>query len=275
MGKLRSEVKSANGSGRYILTISSGEVNTGRFATNSLEQMKELRKFCDENEIWMHVDGAFGLFGRQLTGEEVASHAEIVKGVQGIEFADSITADGHKLLNVPYDCGIFFTRHRGLSEEVFQNGNAAYLASGVSSGDGIPSPLNIGIENSRRFRALPVYATLTQYGREGYKIMLKRQIRLAREVAQWLFTHPEFDLLPVGETKEVMLARTFVVVLFRVKDEAKGRNMVEMINATGKIYVTGTSWDGRPAARIAVSNWQVDVETDSQRIFEVLESVLG
>ena len=275
MDRLRAEVEKAEGRGRYILAISAGEVNTGRFATNSLAQMRELRDFCNEKEIWMHVDGAFGLFGRLLLhdGATGPDRAEIVMGVQGLELADSITGDCHKLLNVPYDCGLFLTRHRGLSEEVFRNGNAAYLSSGASSSDGISSPLNIGLENSRRFRALPVYATLKQYGRSGYQDTLLRQIRLARRVAEWLFDHPAYDLLPAGEAKEVMLAKTFMIVLFRAKDDAKGKHLVEKINTTGRIYVTGTSWDGEPAARIAVSNWQVDVERDSQRIFKVLEAV--
>jgi glutamate/tyrosine decarboxylase-like PLP-dependent enzyme len=278
MAKLRDEVGKEGGRGRYIVTVSAGEVNTGRFATDSGEQMRELRGFCDEHGIWLHVDGAFGLFGRvllQSKAGEAGEYAEIVKGVQGLELADSITGDGHKLLNVPYDCGFFFTRHRWLSEEVFQNGNAAYLSSGAGSGDGISNPSNIGIENSRRFRALPVYATLTHYGRAGYADMLKRQIGLARRVAGWIFDHSGYELLPVGQNRAKMLAQTLMIVLFRARDDTKSKNLVEGINASGKIYITGTSWDGRPAARIAVSNWQVDIERDSRRIFEVLETIVS
>lgn len=278
MAKLEAEVGEQEGQGRYILTISAGEVNTGRFATESFKQMRVLRRICDKFGIWMHVDGAFGLFGRVLmesSGDWPDAYLEIAKGLQGLELADSITGDGHKLLNVPYDCGYFLTRHRGLSEKVFQNGNAAYLSSGAGSIETISSPLNIGIENSRRFRALPVYATLTQYGRAGYKEMLERQIGLARKVADWLFDHSGFELLPAGESRDQMIAKTFIVVLFRTKNASKDRDLVKSINATGQIYVTGTSWDGRPAARIAVSNWQVDVVRDSQQIFEVLQRVVS
>lgn len=226
----------------------------------------------------MHVDGAFGLFGRVLMdadGEWPEAYDEVVKGCQGLELADSITGDGHKLLNVPYDCGFFFTRHQGLSEKVFQNGNAAYLSAGAVSADGISSSMNIGIENSQRFRSLPVYATLTQYGRSGYQDMLVRQIGLARRVAGWVFDHPGFELLPVGEGKGQMLAKTFIIVLFRTKDASKDQGLVKKINAQGQMYVTGTHWDGRPAARIAVSNWQVDITRDSQKIFEVLQRVVS
>ncbi|KAJ9608187.1 hypothetical protein H2200_007175 [Cladophialophora chaetospira] len=271
-----------------ILAISTGEVNTGRFATDSLHQWTQIRQICDDHGIWIHVDGAFGLFGRLFSASEErkTEYARIAQGVQGLELADSITGDCHKLLNVPYDCGVFFTRHKSLSEAVFQNGNAAYLTSGAATSgpdddDGynaIQSPLNIGIENSRRFRALPVYATLVAYGRGGYLDMLKRQVGLARRVTRWLLRDERFLVLPgesAGETGEETLAQTFIVVLFRVRDEEMMKTFVKRVNDTGKIYLSGTVWDGKVAARIAISNWQIDVQRDGDLIESVLDEVVS
>jgi len=112
----------------------------------------------------------------------LAEFEGIAEGCEGLELADSIAGDGHKLLNVPYDCGFFFTRHLSISQQVFQNPNAAYLNTRNAATDTVQSPLNIGLENSRRCRGLPVYATLMAYGREGYTNMLKRQIWFARSV---------------------------------------------------------------------------------------------
>ncbi|KIX05979.1 uncharacterized protein Z518_03953 [Rhinocladiella mackenziei CBS 650.93] len=257
-----------------ILAISTGEVNTGRFATNSSALMSRLRSICDELGIWIHVDGAFGLFGRIFSPDDL-EYREIVQGVQGLELADSITGDCHKLLNVPYDSGVFFTRHKGLSEDVFRNGNAAYLTGAMGDGDVIQSPLHIGIENSRRFRALPVYSTLRAYGRDGYLDMLRRQVRLARRVSKWLLKDDRFEVLPGGADTDEVLAKTFIVVLFRVRDEEVSKDFVKNVNATGRIYISGTVWDGKPAARIAVSNWQVDVERDGGLIEDVLNQITG
>jgi len=257
-----------------ILAISSGEVNTGRYATGSLEEMTKLRNFCTEHGIWIHVDGAFGLFGRLFSPEDV-EHGEIVRGVTGIELADSITGDCHKLLNVPYDCGVFFTKHKSLSEDVFRNGTAAYLTSGLTAAEEIQTPLNIGIENSRRFRALPVYSTIKAYGREGYVNMLKRQVGLARRVTHWLLNDDRFEVLPRSSSKDETLAKTFMVVLFRIRDESQTKDFVKRINATGKIFVSGTVWEGQAAARIAVSNWRVDIDRDARIIQEVLSEVAG
>lgn len=255
-----------------IVVVSCGEVNTGHFATNGKKQMLELRRLCDKYGAWIHVDGAFGIFGRVLDPAEDDFRA-ITSGCEGMELADSITGDAHKFLNVPYDCGIFLCRHTpsNLSEDVFRNANAAYLNSAASDGATVPSPLNIGVENSRRLRALPVYASLMAYGRNGFKTVLETQIRFARMVAGWLYDHPAYTPLPVARSEDELCAQTFMVVLFRANDESLNQNLAKRINATSKMFVSGTSWDGKPACRIAVSNWRTDVLRDFAIVTDVLE----
>lgn len=254
-----------------IVAVSAAEVNTGLFATSSSEEMQELRKLCDMYGAWIHVDGAFGILGRVLDSPQYAS---IAQSCAGLELADSITGDGHKLLNVPYDCGFFLSRHRNIAARVFQNPNAAYLATSNGT-DSIMSPLNIGLENSRRFRALPVYATLLAYGKAGYRDMLERQIELCRGIAKFLLESENYDLLPdYGMSAEDTLNGIYIIVLFRAKDEELNKVLVERIKATRKIYVSGTSWAGGPACRFAVSNWKTDAKRDLALIKEVLQSVV-
>lgn len=78
-----------------IVVVGFGEVNTGRFTTG----LGEIRRLLDEYGGWLHVDAAFGIFARVLTGAEEAM-AEVAGWAEGIELADSIAGDGHKLLNV-------------------------------------------------------------------------------------------------------------------------------------------------------------------------------
>lgn len=262
-----------------IVVVSCGEVNTGRFATAGREQMQELRRLCDQYGAWLHVDGAFGIFGRILKDSN-PEFASITRGCAGLELADSITGDAHKFLNVPYDCGFFLCRHpsSSLAEDVFRNANAAYLSSGRTPAADDPatilSPLNVGIENSRRFRALPVYASLLSYGKDGYQALLERQIRLARMIAGWLFDHPAYTALPVSQTKADLVAKTYTIVLFRANEEALNRDLANRINATSKMFVSGTSWEGRPACRIAVSNWRVEEQRDFEVVTGVLEPIV-
>lgn len=171
---------------------------------------------------------------------------------------------------MPYECGFFFSRHGDVPFTVFQNANAAYLSGSATD---VQTPLNIGMENSRSFRGLPVYATLMAYGRDGYEDMLVRQVRLARRVAAWVDGCKGLVLLPHGG-RDGGMGEIYIVVLFRAEDEGLNTELVKRVNKDRRIYVSGTKWDGKPACRIAVSNWQVDVERDFEQVKEVLQGVL-
>jgi glutamate/tyrosine decarboxylase-like PLP-dependent enzyme len=168
----------------------------------------------------------------------------------------------------PYDNGIFFCRNLAIQTQVFSNPNAAYLSSGGASA--IASPLNIGIQNSRRFRALPVYALLLSEGRDGMADMLARMVRLARGVAAFVRDSEDYEWLP---NQEMSMAMVQIVVLFRAKDPVLNEVLVEKINETRKMYVSGTKWKGEKACRVAVSSWRVDVEQDLAVVKEVLTAV--
>ena len=198
-------------------------------------------------------------------------YEDVRQGTEGLELADSITGDGHKMLNVPYDCGFFFCRHRNIPSKVFSNPNAAYLKTN-EAGE-ILSPLNTGIENSRRLRGLPLYATLVAYGSAGYASMVENMVRLARRIAGFIQEEcPHLELLP-REVHRENLRSIFMVVLFRAKDEHSNRELVARINATRRVYVSGTQWDGEAAARFAIAKWDVNVERDLKTIKEVLQGL--
>ncbi|KAI0019336.1 pyridoxal-dependent decarboxylase [Xylariomycetidae sp. FL0641] len=249
-----------------VIAISAGEVNTGRFATTGITDMQRLRQLADDHGAWIHVDGAFGIFARALpTSDEFA---RLKRYAAGLELADSITVDGHKLLNVPYDTGLFFTRNASIQTSVFQNPNAAYLAGG--GGSEIQSPLNIGLENSRRFRALPTYAALLSEGKNGIAEMMASMVRLAREITKVIMESDDYILLPAGYAD---LDDTHVIVLFRARDDALNKVLVKTINDTAEWYVGGTQWDGKPACRVAVSSWRVDISEDAELVKRSLAAI--
>ncbi|KIH90436.1 tyrosine decarboxylase [Sporothrix brasiliensis 5110] len=245
----------------YIISISAGEINTGRFATTGLEDMQRLRALADKYGAWIHVDAAFGLFTRALPS--TLEFARIRQYTDGLELADSITSDGHKLLNV--------------------NTNASYLTGGAigqlpdRDGPFVPSPMNMGIENSRRFRALPVYAVLLSEGREGLAAMLARMVRSARGVRQILHRLPEYEVFGDEDASRKdgdLVDDTHIGVLFWAKDESLNANLAERINASRQMYVSPTAWRGRPACRIAVSSWRV-AEGDLQVVEVVLRKAVA
>jgi len=254
-----------------IIMISCSEVNTGMFATESRQEMEEIRRLADAHDAWIHVDAAFGFMARLLPANK--DFGRIRGGTEGLELADSITGDGHKMLNVPYDTGFYLSKHLEIGTQVFQNPNAVYLSAGASM---IPSPLNIGLENSRRFRALPVYANLIAYGRSGYANMIERQVTLARMIADFLHASSDYAVYEPSPnmSREDLLSSVFVIVLFRAVDTGINERLVSSIKETRKIYCSGTSWQGIPAARFAISNWKCDPAHDFAVIKEVLEEVV-
>jgi glutamate/tyrosine decarboxylase-like PLP-dependent enzyme len=222
--------------------------------------------------IIANFDVAFGLMARLLDPKRFP---ELADGVYGTEAADSITGDAHKLFNVPYDCGLFFSRHPDISVEVFQNPGAPYLASSGHIAESIIAPLNVGIENSRRFRALPLYASLRNYGTRWYREMLERQVLTARKIADWIIQSPDYILLPfhTGEPHSEIMSRIYIIVLFKAKDDKLNENLERLVNATGQIYVSGAVWDGIRATRIAVANWKVDPERETSTVASVLSTI--
>lgn len=108
---------------------------------------------------------------------------------------------------------------------------------------------------------------------------MTRLVLHARGIARHIHRHPAYELLPVekdAEDEETLIRKVFMVVLFRAKEEKINKSLKESINATGKIYVSGTMWDGREAVRVAVGNWRIeDGEQGWEVVREVLEEVLA
>jgi len=241
-----------------IVVVGCGEINTGAFSSDVLK----IRQLCTEYDAWLHIDAAFGMYARALP-----SHAALAAN---IELGDSMTSDGHKWLNVPYDCGLFYCKHVDLCEHVFGGVKAAYLETDSSGGAYIPQPLSMGIENSRRFRALPLYMSLRTLGAEGYKEIFANNCEFARSLGEWVDQHPNLELV------EPVHLHT---VLFRATSEPwtqEGGNdrFIDAIKRTQQMYVSKTVWGGIPAIRAAVSNWRTDLKRDLPIVKNALETAL-
>lgn len=84
----------------------------------------------------------------------------------------------------------------------------------------------------------------------------------------------DYELLPGwNASAERSYEKTHIIVIFRAKDGNLNDELVKKINATRKMYVSGTTWAGSPACRIAISTWKVDVERDLRLVEDVLATV--
>ena len=227
-----------------IVIGNAGDVNTGDF--DPIDRMANL---AEEHGAWLHVDGAFGLFAR-LTPKATAL-------AEGVERAHSVIADGHKWLNVPYDCGFAFVRDTELLRRPFRL-TGPYLPS-----DERPSP-----EASRRARALAVWATLRAYGRAGYRRMVERHLELAQHLSRRVDETPELERL--AETK-------LNIVCFRFRPPGINAAELDELNlelgqdvlADGRVFFGTTRYEGKVAFRPAIVNWRTE-ERDVDLLLDVL-----
>jgi glutamate/tyrosine decarboxylase-like PLP-dependent enzyme len=182
----------------------------------------------------------------------------------GIERADSVIADGHKWLNVPYDSGFAFVRDPMWLPKAF-TASADYLPS---PDDPHPNFGYFGPEMSRRARALAAWASLRAYGREGYRAMVERHLDLARRLAERVDAEPSLERLA-----EVSLN----IVCFRFHPPGFGedrlddlnRRLGEAIIGDGRVYAGTTTYDGRVALRPAIVNWRT-TERDVDLLVDVV-----
>ncbi|QDV04832.1 L-2,4-diaminobutyrate decarboxylase [Planctomycetes bacterium Poly30] len=227
--------------GPAIVVATAGEVNAGGF-----DPIESLADLCEAHGAWLHVDGAFGLFAR------ASESARPLCG--GAERADSIATDGHKWLNVPYDCGVAFVRKRSLLARTFRM-VADYLPKAGSAAALQRVPANLGPESSRRARALPVFATLLASGRSGVAAMVDEHLRLAVYLANRVRECPDLELLeePCLNVVPFRLAPAGV----RKRDlDALNEAAAAQVLREGLVFVGTTRYRSRVAFRPAIANWR-------------------
>ncbi|MCH7853887.1 MAG: aspartate aminotransferase family protein [Proteobacteria bacterium] len=241
-----------------LVIVNAGEVNAGEF-----DPVKEMIGLARQHNCWVHVDGAFGLFARLSPR---TAHL-----VEGVEDADSVTVDGHKWLNVPYDSGYAFVRDYDLLARAFRY-SADYLPDEHSDR---PTPGAIGPESSRRARSFAVWATIKAYGRTGHRRIVEHCLDLAQHFSQQVKNAAQLELM-----NDVQLN----IVAFRynpggLKEEQLNElneRLGEAVLADGR-FLVGTSRIGsRIVFRPAFSNWRTrfsDVEEFAEVVLAIAKGL--
>jgi glutamate/tyrosine decarboxylase-like PLP-dependent enzyme len=210
-----------------IVCIQAGNVNTGAF-----DPAKEICARARDAGAWVHVDGAFGLWGAVSP-----VYAPLLAGVNA---ADSWAIDCHKWLNVPYDSGIVVVREPEHLCRALSAGSAAYLTQSAGR-----EPWQFTPDASRRARGIELWAAMKSLGRSGLREMIERNCRQAKLFADRLRA-AGFAVL-----NEVVLNQ--VLVSFGSPEET--RRVIAEIQADGTCWCGGTVWQGHTAMRISVSCW--------------------
>jgi glutamate/tyrosine decarboxylase-like PLP-dependent enzyme len=246
-GRMRADAISrtlSSHAGPCIVCAQAGNVNTGAF-----DPLNEIADLAKQRGAWLHVDGAFGLWA--------AASSEYAALVRGIESANSVATDAHKWLNVPYDCGIVFCSDENAHRSAMSLAAAYIVATGAER-----DPHEFVPEESRRARAIPVYAAVRSLGRQGLAELVERNCRQARRFAEALRAAGHEVL------NEVVLNQ----VLVSFGDPEQTQRTIAAIQEDGTCWCGGTVWKNRTAMRISVSNWSTTDEDVEQSIDAMLRA---
>jgi len=222
-----------------IVVLQAGDVNCGAF-----DPFPELIHLAHEAGAWVHIDGAMGLWCNAVP--------ELRHLLAGAELADSWATDGHKWLNVPYDCGYAFVAHPEHHRAAMEH-RASYL---VHASD-VRDELDWTPEHSRRARAFSTWAALRELGRAGLSDLVTRCCRHAHDIVTRIGALPNARAIAVPQINQG-LVRFYDARPGATEEDHDRRTDAVMaaINASGEAFFTGTTWRGRRCMRVSVSNWR-------------------
>jgi glutamate/tyrosine decarboxylase-like PLP-dependent enzyme len=139
----------------------------GTTAAGAIDPLPDLARFCQRENLWLHVDAAWG--GAVVISPLLRHH------LAGIDAADSIACDAHKWFSVPMGAGMFFCRHADAVAGAF-HAETSYMP-GKTSGP-VTDPYTTSVQWSRRFIGLKLFLALAHYGESGYLEMIEHQTRM-------------------------------------------------------------------------------------------------
>ncbi|MGH3756948.1 pyridoxal phosphate-dependent decarboxylase family protein [Actinophytocola sp.] len=236
--ELRSAIEADLSAGARPLFVAA---NAGTVNTGAVDPLDELAGIAAEHGLWFHVDGAYGALG--VLAPSAAPE------FMGLELADSLALDPHKWLGVPVDCGCALFADPSCARDAFSL-VPAYLRDEESGELGWFA--EYGPEQTRPFRALRTWATMSHLGRAGIVRLVTRTTELARTLAAMISEERDFELLTPVVTS---------IVAFRYRPLGRPHELDELNRAIpavvrqgGRAFLTGTRLGEAEALRACVLN---------------------
>jgi aromatic-L-amino-acid decarboxylase len=229
----------------------------GTTSTASVDPLPRIGPIAHRENLWVHVDAAY------------AGSATMEPGLRwlwnGIEHADSIVVNPHKWLFTPIDCSVLYTRKPDVLRETFSL-VPEYLKTTDSAE---VNYMDYGLQLGRRFRALKLWMVMEHYGTERLRGVIRDHVSYAERLAAELTKRDDIELL-APQSFSVVAFRRVVRRDGRVDEEASERastELLERMNASGRLFVSHTRLRRRYGIRVAIGNGA----TEWKHVARVLE----
>lgn len=227
----------------------------GTTSSGSIDPLKELHEIAEKNNLWFHVDAAWG--------GAIGLLSEYASTVTGLSDADSITFDAHKWLSVPMGAGIFLTSHPDMMQRAFGI-ETAYMP--VKNTTTVTNPFHHSMQWSRRFTGLKLFLSLAVAGWDGYKEVIRHMILMGDYLRESLRKEDWFivndTLLPVACFSNIGNPG--------IENLQELEFICNMVVQTGIAWISTTVLNGNiPVLRACITNYRTEKE-DIDRLIHCL-----
>lgn len=238
----------AAGDQPFMVVGTGGSVSTGL-----VDPLPEIAALCREEDLWFHVDGAYGGFA--------AASPDAPDELRALSEADSVAVDPHKWLYAPMEAGCALVRNPDHLRDAF-----SYHAPYYHFGHEAQSYVDYGPQNSRGFRALKVWLALKQVGRSGYADMISEDMRLARALYEAVTENPDLEPMSHG-----LSITAFRYIPPDLRDGAGDEPVETYLNdlnraiqtrmeVGGEAFVSNAVIKGRYALRACIVNFNTGID---------------
>lgn len=249
----------------FCVVAAAGTTNTG-----AVDDLDSLADICEEEDLWLHVDGAFGAWA--------ALSSEAREKVDGMSRADSLALDLHKWMYIQYEIGCIFVRDAEEHKRTFflrpDYLQRAEGGQGMTSGD-LPWLTDYGFQLSRNFRALKAWMVIKEQGSRKFGRMIQQNIDQAQYLAKLINSHPDLELLAPVPLNVVCFRYNSPGLVDDELDDLNQQIMVEL-QERGIAVVSGTRIGGKFALHVANTNhrsrWE-DFQTLTNEVIRLGESI--
>ena len=241
----------------FCVVASAGTVSTG-----AIDPLDIVAKLCSSEELWLHIDGAYGAIG--ILDEEKR------RNYRGLERADSLALDPHKWLSVPVECGCVLVRDEALLRDAFSL-VPPYIRTEPGKGiGGLPWYSEYGFQQTRGFRALKLWTALMHAGRSGLRNLIARHNQLASHLASLIEAAPDLELCaPV--TLSIVCFR-YVPATGQWNEEqlaTLNKQIMETVQSSGESFITNAVLRGRFVLRACILNYLTE-EVDLMALIDIV-----